>query len=275
MEREQPARPADRDAPALAVRKLTVRYPGQDEPVIRELSLDVPAGAVTAMIGPNGSGKSTLLKTIARQLRAERGRVLLGGRDTAEMSGRALAREMAMLFQENTAPGGLSVESLVYHGRHPHRKMLRPLTEADHEAVEQAIGLTGVGPLRQRDVSRLSGGQKQMVWIAMALAQEPGVLLLDEPTTFLDLRHQLEVMQLIEALRDRGMTVLVVLHDVNQAARHADRLVALRAGEVAAAGRPEEVVTAELLREVFGVRAEVVGDAAGSPVCLPRAVAAR
>jgi len=262
-------------APApLAATELTVRYRRDEPPVITDQSAELPKGKITALVGPNGSGKSTLLKTLARQLHPQAGTVMLDGREIHALSLRELARRLGILFQEHAAPAGLTVEHLVEHGRYPHRGMFDPLSEADQAAVDRAFALAGVEHLRSRRLNELSGGQKQLAWIAMILAQEPAVLLLDEPTTFLDMRHQLEVMRIVERLRDeRGTTIAVVLHDLNQAARHCDRLLAMQAGRIVAAGSPWQVLSTDLLRTVFEVEAEVLHDADGAPVCVPRSIA--
>ena len=237
---------------------LVLRYPSMEAPVIDGERLVATPGAVTALVGPNGSGKSTLLKGLARQLAPDEGSVLLDGRDVHSMGTKELARKLGLLSQESTSPDSITVEDLVYHGRYPHRGFFETLTEEDTHAVDRAIELAGCGHLREREVGSLSGGQKQLAWVAMVLAQDTDVLLLDEPTTFLDLHHQLEVMDIIEALRDESdITVVVVLHDVEQAARLADEMVALEDGEVRARGTPEEVVTEELLADVFRIDAEV------------------
>ncbi|MEY7849964.1 ABC transporter ATP-binding protein [Natrarchaeobius sp. A-rgal3] len=245
-------------ASTLAGENLVLQYPSTEEPVIEEETLLAEPGAVTALVGPNGSGKSTLLKGLANQLAPEDGSVLLDGRDVHSMGTKEVARQLGLLSQESTSPGSITVGDLVYHGRYPHRGFFEHVTETDHEAVDQAIELAGCGHLRDREVGSLSGGQKQLAWIAMVLAQETDVLLLDEPTTFLDLHHQLEVMEIVETLRDESdITVVVVLHDLEQAARLADRVVALKDGEIRARGPPEEVVTEELLASVFEIDAEV------------------
>ena len=245
-------------ASEFAGEDLVIGYPATDEPVIDGESLRVPPGAVTALVGPNGSGKSTLLKGLANQLALDGGIVLLDGADIHSLDTKALARKLGLLSQENVAPGGLSVENLVEHGRYPHRSFFDSLTDADREAIDRAISLAGVGHLRERDVGSLSGGQKQLVWIAMVLAQQTAVLLLDEPTTFLDLHHQLEVMEIVRTLRDESdITVVLVLHDIDQAARYADYMVALKNGEIHARGAPDDVVTEELLADVFEIDATV------------------
>jgi len=243
---------------------LTIGYPATDEPVVDDESITVPPGAVTALVGPNGSGKSTLLKGLATQLGVDDGTVLLDGRDVHGMGSNELARSLGLLSQENTAPDSLTVEDLVYHGRYPHRGFFEMVTEDDEAAVEEALELAGVTALRDRELGSLSGGQKQLVWIAMILAQDTDVLLLDEPTTFLDLQHQLEVMEIVETLRDRSdVTVVLVLHDIEQAARYADHLLALEDGSIHARGPPTDVVTEELLAEVFRIEARVTVDENG------------
>ncbi|WP_135829784.1 ABC transporter ATP-binding protein [Halorussus halobius] len=242
----------------FAAEELVVGYPGPDDPVIPGETLRVPPGEVTALIGPNGSGKSTLLKGLARQLTPESGSVLLDGTPVESFESKALARRLGLLSQENTSPDGISVEDLVERGRYPHHGFFESPGEQDHAAVDEAISLAGVEHLREREVGSLSGGQKQLVWIAMALAQDADVLLLDEPTTFLDPHHQLEVMDIVETLRhERETTVVVVLHDIAQAARYADHVVALKHGSVYARGPPESVVTEELLADVFDIEAAV------------------
>jgi len=246
------------DGTTFAGEDLVVGYPGTDRPVIDGESLAAAPGQVTALVGPNGSGKSTLLKGLADQLDVDRGSVLLDGRDVHDLDSKELARQLGLLSQENVSPESLTVEKLVERGRYPHRGFFDGLSAEDHEAIDRAIDLAGVDHLRERELASLSGGQKQLVWIAMVLAQDTDVLLLDEPTTFLDLHHQLEVMEIVERLRDDGeMTVVVVLHDLQQAARHADYMLALNDGTIHARGRPAEVVTEDLLAEVFGVEATV------------------
>ncbi|WP_424014405.1 ABC transporter ATP-binding protein [Halorubrum xinjiangense] len=257
------AEPTESDAAAdasdLDAEDLVLGYPTAPEPVIDGESIAAEPGAVTALVGPNGSGKSTLLKGLANQIEPDDGSVLLDGRDVHSMDTKSLAKQLGLLSQESTSPDSITVEDLVYHGRYPHRGFFERTTAEDARAVERAIDLAGCGHLRAREVGSLSGGQKQLAWIAMVLAQDTDVLLLDEPTTFLDLHHQMEVMEIIETLRDESeVTVVVVLHDIEQAARLADRVVALADGEIRARGPPEEVVTEELLSEVFRVDAEVV-----------------
>jgi len=250
---------SSRTASEFVGEDLVIGYPSTDEPVIGGESLRVRPGEVTALVGPNGSGKSTLLKGLADQLALDDGTVLLDGRDVHTLGTKELARKLGLLSQENVAPDSITVEDLVGHGRYPHRGFFESLTDADRQAVDRAVSLAGVEHLRERDVGQLSGGQKQLVWIAMVLAQQTDVLLLDEPTTFLDLHHQLEVMEIVERLRDQSdITVVLVLHDIDQAARYADYMVALEDGSIYARGPPEEVVTEELLADVFEIEATVV-----------------
>ncbi|TKX73511.1 ABC transporter ATP-binding protein [Halorubrum sp. GN11_10-6_MGM] len=260
------------DASDLDAEDLVLGYPTAPEPVVDGESIAAEPGAVTALVGPNGSGKSTLLKGLANQIEPEGGSVLLDGRDVHSMDTKALAKKLGLLSQESTSPDSITVEDLVYHGRYPHRGFFERTTDEDARAVERAIDLAGCGHLRDREIGSLSGGQRQLAWIAMVLAQDTDVLLLDEPTTFLDLHHQMEVMEIIETLRSESdVTVVVVLHDIEQAARLADRVVALKDGRVRAHGPPEEVVTEELLAEVFRVDAEVVDTDRGPRVTPVRA----
>ncbi|MEA1930882.1 MAG: ABC transporter ATP-binding protein [Euryarchaeota archaeon] len=248
----------DSSASRLTGTELVLGYPTTDEPIVDGETITAERGAVTALVGPNGSGKSTLLKGLANQLAPDDGVVLIDGQDIHSLDTKALARKLGLLSQESTSPDSITVEELVSHGRYPYRGFFEHVTYEDECAVDNAIDLAGCDHLRDRQVGSLSGGQKQLAWIAMVLAQDTDVLLLDEPTTFLDLHHQLEVMEIIETLRDeREITVVVVLHDIEQAARHADSIVALRDGEIKARGPPEEVITEQLLAEVFEIDAEV------------------
>ncbi len=243
-------------ASTLSGEELVIGY--GEEIIIDGGSIEIPAGSITALIGPNGSGKSTLLKGLARQQHPDAGQVLLDGQDAYDLDTKEFARQLGMLSQEGGWPDGVTVEELVYHGRYPHRGFFEPVSEEDKRAVDRAIELAGVESLREREMSSLSGGQKQLGWIAMALAQETDVLLLDEPTTFLDLRHQLQVMETVERLNENaGTTIGLVLHDIEQAACYADHMIALQAGEIYAAGVPSEVLTEQLVADVFGVEATV------------------
>ncbi|WP_313690913.1 ABC transporter ATP-binding protein [Halorarum halobium] len=262
------AGPAD-DSPELFVDDVALSY-GDGEPVVEAETLVVPAGEVTALVGPNGSGKSTLLRSMAAEMGPDRGSVLLDGTDVQSYDAKQLARELGMLSQENVAPDSTTVRELAMHGRYPHRGFFEPVGDEDKRAVDRALSLVGVEDLAGRPVGDLSGGQKQLAWLSMVLAQETDVLLLDEPTTYLDLHHQLRVLDAVTQLNaERGVTVAVVLHDIGQAARFADNLVALKDGEPFDWGPPDEVVTGELVREVFGVEADV-GFGPDGPTVTPR-----
>ncbi|WP_078910820.1 ABC transporter ATP-binding protein [Streptomyces sp. NRRL WC-3742] len=255
----------------LATRGLGLRY--GDRTIVEGLDLELPGGAVTAIVGPNACGKSTLLRGLVRLLGPAKGTVTLDGADIHRMPARELAKRMGLLPQQPVTPEAVTVEALVRLGRYPHQRLLTPWSRADQEAVEEALERTGTAELRDRQVDRLSGGQRQRVWIALALAQQTDLLLLDEPTTFLDLRHQLDVLDLVSDLHtEAGRTVVMVLHDLGQAARYADHLVVLKDGRLAAAGPPSEVLTADLVEAVFGVPCRVVPDPeTGTPLVVPRA----
>jgi iron complex transport system ATP-binding protein len=267
------SRPADGREPhgdGLRGDGLTVRYQKRP-PVIRDQSLAIPKGHITAFIGPNGSGKSTLLKTLARQLHPGSGTVILDGKDIISLTGVEMARRLGMLFQENIAPNDLTVEELACHGRYPHRRLFESFSPEDFAAIDQALELSGAGHLRHRPISQLSSGQKQLAWIAMLLAQSPAYMFLDEPTTFLDMAHQFDVMDLIRRLnRQLGTTVVLSVHDLNLAARYADHILAVRDGVIVADGTPAAVLTAETLRRVFQVDARIIDDPAlGGIFCVP------
>lgn len=258
----------------LRTERLTLAY--EDDPVVAGLDLLIPSGRITALVGPNGCGKSTLLRGLARLLRPRGGTVYLDGASIFTMPTKELARRLGILPQGPVAPEGLTVRELVAQGRHPHQKWFQQWREEDERATERALSITGMEDLADRPVDALSGGQRQRAWIAMTLAQDTEVLLLDEPTTFLDMAHQMEVLQLLERLnREEGRTIVMVLHDLNAASRYADHVVAISEGRVRAAGTPREVVTREMLREVFGVEARMVPDPeTGAPLCIPYAVRA-
>ncbi|MFD7652762.1 ABC transporter ATP-binding protein [Actinosynnema sp. NPDC059797] len=253
----------------LRARALSVGY--GERLVVSGLDLDVPSGSVTAVIGPNGCGKSTLLRALGRLLPARSGEVLLDGERIDRKPTREVAKVLAVLPQSPRAPEGLTVAELVARGRHPHQAWYRQWSAEDEAAVASALEMTGMGGLADRAVDELSGGQRQRAWISMALAQGTDLLLLDEPTTYLDLAHQIDVLDLVQRLNSEfGRTVVMVLHDLNLAARYADRLVAMRDGGVVVAGTPEEVLTEETLLEVFGLDARVVVDpVAGTPLVVP------
>lgn len=245
--------------PRLAVRGLAAGYPGRR--VIENLDLEFTPGRITMIIGANACGKSTLLGTIARVHPPLGGRVELDGVDAAGIGRRRFAQNVGLLPQQPTAPDGLTVAELVSRGRHPHRGVFQRWSAADTARVDDAMAKTGVAALADRPVGDLSGGQRQRVWIAMALAQEPRILLLDEPTTFLDLSHQIEVLDLLRELnRTDGTTIIAVLHELNLAARYADDLIVMNEGRVVAHGAPGAVLTASVVAEAFGLDAMVIPD---------------
>ncbi|WP_110181094.1 ABC transporter ATP-binding protein [Nocardioides solisilvae] len=252
----------------LQAHDLTLGY--ADRTVSAGLSLAVPDRAFTAIVGANACGKSTMLRALVRLLQPRAGRVELDGTDVRRLRPRAVARELGFLPQGLVPPEGIRVEALVRRGRYPHQSLLAAWTPDDQGAVDAAMVAAGVEELAERQVEELSGGQAQRVWIAMVLAQETPYLLLDEPTTFLDIAHQYELLRLLARLRDEGRTVVAVLHDINQACRFADHVVAMKAGRVVAEGAPSDVVDAALVEEVFGLTCAVVPDpVAGTPMVVP------
>ncbi|WP_433495647.1 ABC transporter ATP-binding protein [Micromonospora sp. CA-248089] len=253
----------------LSTRDLVVGYEGRT--VLDGLDLDLPADTFTVIVGPNACGKSTLLRTMARLLTPRRGAVLLDGAAIRDLPTRDVARRLGVLPQSPLVPEGITVADLVGRGRQPYQRWWRQWSAEDGRAVEEAMRLADVSALADRPVDTLSGGQRQRVWIAMTLAQDTDALLLDEPTTFLDLAHQVEVLDLLHRLRaERGRTVVAVLHDLNQAARYADHLIAMRDGAVVAAGKPREILTADLVRDVFGLDCVVVPcPVSGAPLVVP------
>ena len=252
----------------LAAEQVRLAY--GDQVVVDSLDLQLTDGSFTAIVGPNGCGKSTLLRALGRLMRPTSGQVVLDGRPIARTPTREIARVLGLLPQTPVAPEGLTVADLVARGRHPHQSWLRQWSRDDEAVVAEALSWTGMGELADRPVDALSGGQRQRAWISMALAQGTDLLLLDEPTTYLDLSHQIDVLELVARLHaERGRTV-VVLHDLNLAARYAERLVAMRDGVVVASGSPAEVLTEELLDRVFDLEARVVPDpVTGTPMVVP------
>lgn len=252
----------------LAARSVTVGYGGRN--VIDGLDVTIPPGVITTIIGPNGCGKSTLLRTLTRLLKPARGSVVLDGEDIARLRTRDVAKKLGLLPQAPVAPEGLTVADLVARGRHPHQSWLRQWSSDDAGVVERALAMTGVADLADRPVDSLSGGQRQRVWISMTLAQGTDLLLLDEPTTYLDLAHAIDVLDLVDDLHESGRTVVMVLHDLNLATRYSDNLIVMREGSILAQGHPRDVITAELLDEAFGLRAAVVDDPVGDrPLIVP------
>jgi iron complex transport system ATP-binding protein len=257
------------DAARLGAEGVTVGY--ADRVVLDNLDVAIPAGVITTVIGPNGCGKSTLLRTLSRLLKPRQGKVLLDGGDIARLKTKDVAKRMGLLPQTPIAPEGLTVADLVARGRHPHQSWVRQWSSDDADVVAKALHMTGVADLAHRPVDSRSGGQRQRVWISMTLAQGTDLLLLDEPTTYLDLAHQVDVLDLLADLNERdGRTIVMVLHDVNQAARYSHEIVAMKAGSVIASGPPAGIISRDFLRDVFGLEAQVISDPVdGTPVCLP------
>lgn len=242
--------------PAVTTSQLTIKLGGRT--IIDRLDLEIPAGKVTAIIGPNGCGKSTLLKSLCRILEPSEGEIRIGGIDIATVSRKKLSRRVSLMAQSAQAPDGVTVRELVGRGRFPYQSWLRQWSEADERAVDKALKRANLGELANARMQNLSGGQQQRAWLAMVLAQETGVMLLDEPTTYLDIGHQHGLLKLMTSLKDDDRTIVAVLHDLQQAVQYADHLVVMKSGGVLATGAPGEVINPTLLREVFDVDAEVV-----------------
>ncbi|MEB3213830.1 MAG: ABC transporter ATP-binding protein [Leptolyngbyaceae bacterium] len=253
----------------LTTCKLTLAY--DQAIIIDQLDLAIPTGKITALVGPNGCGKSTLLKGLGRLIKPRKGVVHLDGRSIAKQPTKAIARQLGLLPQSPVAPEGLTVRELVAQGRYPYQNWLQQWSEADEQAVEKALTITEMTELCDRPMDTLSGGQRQRAWIAMTLAQETDILLLDEPTTFLDLAHQIEVLDLLYDLnQSQQRTIVMVLHDLNQACRYADYLITLRDGQVYAQGIPSQVMTDKIVRDVFGIDSRIISDpVAGTTMCIP------
>ncbi|MGW0251556.1 ABC transporter ATP-binding protein [Nocardia goodfellowii] len=253
----------------LAAEEVTLGY--GDRVIVDGLTLDIAPGVVTTVIGPNGCGKSTLLRSLGRLLKPHEGRVVLDGKAISSMKTKDVARVVGMLPQTPVAPEGLTVADLVARGRHPHQSWLRQWSATDEAEVLTALEQTGIADLADRPLDELSGGQRQRAWISMALAQGTDILLLDEPTTYLDLAHSLEVLDLVDRLHDdMGRTVVMVLHDLNLAIRYSDQLIVMRTGQIIAQGAPGDIISAELLQEVFGLSATVLEDpVSGRPMIVP------
>ncbi|KGI68562.1 ABC transporter ATP-binding protein [Mycolicibacterium rufum] len=255
----------------LRAEHLSIGY--GDTPIVSDVTLAVRDGGVTVIVGPNACGKSTLLRGLARLLRPADGRVVLDGNDIAALHTKEVARRLGLLPQSSLAPDGITVADLVSRGRFPHQKLLRQWSTDDEAAVADAMRLTGVGELAGRLVDELSGGQRQRVWVAMVLAQQTPLLLLDEPTTYLDIAHQVELLDLFAELnRGHGHTVVAVLHDLNHACRYADEIVVMKSGRVVARGVPGTLMTSELVEDVYGLRCQIIDDPqTGTPLIVPRA----
>ncbi len=254
----------------LVGRDLHLRY--DSVVVAEELDVEIPRGSLTMIIGPNGCGKSTLLKALARMLRPERGTVLLDGADIHREPTKAIARRLGLLPQSPIAPDGITVADLVSRGRYPYQQLLRQWSRDDEVIVNEAMAATGVTQFAQRGVDELSGGERQRVWLAMVLAQQTQTLLLDEPTTYLDLAHQIDVLELCQRVRaERDMTTVVVMHELNLAIRYADHLIVVRGGKVMAVGAPRDVVSEQLIEQTFGLPCRIIDDPeTGKPMVVPR-----
>ena len=257
------------DSTALHVKDVSVGY--GERTVLDTLNVDIKRGAVTSIVGPNGCGKSTLLRTMSRLLNPTKGEIVLDGKSIHDIPTRKLATQLGLLPQTPIAPDGIVVADLVGRGRTPHQGILGRWSQQDYDIVAEALETTGISDLAERSIDELSGGQRQRVWIAMALAQRTETLLLDEPTTYLDVKHQLDVLDLLTELnRDRGTTIVMVLHDLNLAARYSDELVAVSGGKVFAHGHPREVITKENVKSVFGIDSVIITDpVSDQPAVMP------
>jgi iron complex transport system ATP-binding protein len=253
----------------IHIENLSLAY-DSDTTIVHQLNLQIQTGTITSLVGANGCGKSTLLRGLSRLLKPKHGAVYLNGQDIHAMKARELAKQLGVLPQSPTAPDGLTVHELVAQGRYPHQNWFQQWSQDDERIVQDALATTNLTMFADRPVDMLSGGQRQRAWIAMALAQQTDVLLLDEPTTYLDLAYQMDVLDLLTELNSRGHTIIMVLHDLNQAARYSDMMVALRGGQIVAQGSPDEVMTAETILQIFGLKSQVIADpVTGTPMCVP------
>jgi iron complex transport system ATP-binding protein len=254
---------------SLSAKDLTLSY--GDTIIIDNLDIEIPKGEITVLIGGNGCGKSTLLRSLARLLKPKSGNVLLNGEEIARMKTKDIAKKLAILPQSPVTPEGLTVYELVKQGRHPYRSMMKQWSREDEEAVQQALESTNIQHLQDRAVDSLSGGQRQRAWIALTLAQQTDIILLDEPTTYLDMTHQIEILDLLFDLNEqKGHTVVMVLHDLNLASRYAHHMVAVKDKKIYAQGRPEDIITCELVQDVFNMKCNISCDPIfGTPVCVP------
>ena len=253
----------------LSTENLTVGY-GKG-PIVKGVDVDIPPGKITALLGPNGCGKSTLLKTLSRILKAQSGQVLWQGEPIEQVASRTLAQHLALLPQSQEPPEGVTVREAVAYGRSPYTGFWGQLSAQDKQIVDEAMQATGVASFADKAVSDLSGGQRQRVWLALTLAQDTDFILLDEPTTYLDINHQVELMKLMRSLNQQGKTIVTVLHDINQACRYCDHLIVMQDGHIVSEGSPAQVMTPDLLARVFELDAEIHLDPiAGTPMCVVR-----
>lgn len=240
------------------IRAEHIRAGYEDKIIIKDLSLEINKGEVVSILGPNGCGKSTLLKTLSRIIKPTNGDVFIENTSIHKMKNKTVSQKIALLSQHNTAPQDVTVKQLIYYGRFPHKKWYEVRNQEDEEIIEWAVKHTGLEDYKDRQVNALSGGERQRVWLAMALAQKPDVLLLDEPTTYLDLSHQLELMELVEEINQKlKMTIIMVLHDLNQASRYSDRLVIMKSGEIVADGVPKDIICEELIRKIYRIQCDI------------------
>ena len=253
---------------AIQVKDLSVAY--EENLIIENMNLSIPKGKISIIIGANGCGKSTLLKTIARILKPKKGNIYINGKDVKTSKAKALAKEVAVLPQSPVCPGGLTVKELIAYGRFPHQKAIAGLSDRDNEIINWAIKETGLSEFANRPVDSLSGGQRQRAWIAMTLAQETDIILLDEPTTYLDMSYQLEVLQLLKKLNEeKKITIVIVLHELNNACRFADNIIGLKKGKIICEGKPSEVITNESLQKIYGIDAVLQMSERGDyPICM-------
>ena len=251
----------------LRIEDVSLSY--GDKPVVQNLSLRVKKGQVVSIIGPNASGKSTILKSIAGIIKPVSGKIFIEEKDISKMDSKKLAQKVSILLQQNKTLDDMSIEELVYFGRYPHKKWFEGFEVSDKKIIEEVMKLTNTFALRDKTLETLSGGERQRAWIAMALAQEPDILLFDEPTTYLDLAHQIEFLELVNRLnKETGVTVVLVLHDLNQAARYGNYLFAMKEGKIFAQGSPEEVLNSQNILSIYNIEAKIF-NAAGYPVVIP------
>jgi len=253
----------------LSTKELTLGF--GEKIIIEDLDLTIPQGKITVLIGKNGCGKSTLLRSLARLLKPKQGKIYLDSKDITKLNTRDIAKKLSILPQAPQAPEGLTVYELVKQGRHPHRTLLKQWTEKDETAVQYALNCTNISDLADRPVDSLSGGQRQRAWIALTLAQQTETILLDEPTTYLDLAHQVDILDLLFELNEtEGRTIVMVLHDLNLASRYADHIIALKDKQIYAQGNPEDIITPDLVHTVFDMPCQITCDPIfGTPLCIP------